>query len=63
MRFYATFPETLPNGQPSPSGHGAPDGRGGGLHPGRGRANTTAGGNLKNTTPATFDGPLPPNLR
>jgi lipopolysaccharide export system permease protein len=61
VRLYATFPDVLPNGQASPVGmvhlqceeaiHHPP---GDGIYDG--------GWELRNTIPASFDGPLPPNL-
>ena len=62
IRFYATFPEALPNGQPSPSGmvHVQADEA---IYFPPGPGDLTGGWELKNTQPATFDGPLPLNLK
>ena len=61
LRFYATFPEVLPNGQPSPSGmvHIMAEEA---LYFSPGEGKYAGGWELTNTTPATFEGPTPPNL-
>ena len=62
VRFYATFPENLPNGQPSPSGMVHIQAEEAIYHlPGAGEL--TGGWELKSTTPATFESALPPNLK
>jgi len=62
IRFYATFPETLPNGQPSPSGMIHLQAEEAIYHP-PGADELTGGWELSSTTPATIDGQLPPNLK
>lgn len=61
VRMYATFPDTLPNGQSSPTGMVHLQAEDGVYHP-PGEGEFTGGWELSNTLPATFDGALPPNL-
>lgn len=62
VRFYATFPEFLPNGQPSPSGmvHVSADEA---IYIPPGDREYTGGWEMLKCTPAEFDRPLPPNLK
>lgn len=62
VRFYATFPESLPNGQPAPSGMIHIQAEEAIYHP-EGPGENTGGWELKTTTPPTFEGTLPPNLK
>lgn len=62
IRFYATFPETLPNGQPSPSGMFHLQADEAIYHP-PGPGEFDGGWELSNTLPATLEGTLPPNLK
>lgn len=61
IRFYATFPETLPNGQTSPSGMIHLQAEEAIYHP-PGPGEFDGGWELSGTTPATLE-TLPPNLR
>jgi lipopolysaccharide export system permease protein len=61
IRFYATFPETLPNGQPSPSGMVHLTAEEAVYYP-PGPGEEDGGWILKDTKPSMLD-PLPPNLR
>jgi lipopolysaccharide export system permease protein len=63
VRFYATFPETLPNGQPSPSGMVHMQAEEAIYHPAEEGGEYSGGWEMLNTTPAALDGQMPPNLK